>query len=202
MNNNPVILINGFLAPKQANLSLKCYLSLKGFNVHLLDLPFLNLADIEKIAKKISEGVDKILIQQNKEKCDIIGVSLGGITGLYYLKYLEGNKKTDKFIAYGTPLKGTWKALLLSPFIGIISKSLWQTLPSNPILNELANDPIKETKVYSIYAKNDPIATPDSAKLDWTHNIEVKSFPFPISHQGLIFSKKAMHSIVDVLLEQ
>ena len=199
MKNIPVILINGFLAPKQANLPLKCFLSSKGFNVHLLDLPFLNLADIKTIALKISEGIDSILEIQGAKQCNLIGVSLGGISGLYYLKNLDGNKKTKNFIAFGTPLKGTWKALLLSPFVGLISKSLWQTLPNNSLLKEIIKDPIKGTKFYSIYAKNDPIAPPDSACLDWSENIEVKTLPFPISHQGLIFSKNAMESIVEIL---
>jgi len=197
----PVILINGFLAPKFANLPIKWMLESHGFQAHLIDLPLLNLTDMKEIARCIAVGVDTVLSQENISHCDMIGVSLGGITGLYYLKKLEGHTKVKNFIAFGTPFKGTWKALLLAPVIGMFSKSLWQTLPGNTILSDLISSPVEGTDVYSIYAANDLIAPMESACLDWTKNIEVKSLPAPISHQGLITSKQAMSHIVQILKE-
>ncbi|MBX7149233.1 hypothetical protein K1X76_09100 [bacterium] len=196
----PVILINGLLAPKISNLPFKWMLNRAGFSAHLIDLPPLNIADVRKIAARIKKGVDQVLKNENADECDILALSLGGITGLYYLKKLGGHLNTKKFIALGTPFKGTWAAMLLTPFIGAISRSIWQILPSNKLLIDLWSSPVTRTQVYSIHAHNDLVATQKSASLNWTENIQIKTLPFPlISHQALMGSKKSMETIIQIL---
>ncbi len=199
----PIILINGLLAPKVSNLPFKWMLNRAGFRAHLIDLPVLNIADVREIAARIKTGVDLVLEKENAEECDILALSLGGIAGLYYLKKLGGHLNTKKFIALGTPFKGTWKAMLLTPFIGAISKSVWQILPSNKLLIDLWSSPAERTQVYSIHAHNDLVASQKSASLDWTQNIQIKTLPIPlISHQALMGSKKSMETIVQILSEK
>ena len=56
-----------------------------------------------------------------KKKVDILGFSMGGIIGRYWIQKFDGYKRTRRFISIGSPHKGTLIAQLVPeyPFRGI-----------------------------------------------------------------------------------
>ena len=56
-----------------------------------------------------------------KKELDILGFSMGGIIGRYWLQKFNGYKRTRRFISIGSPHKGTFTAQLVPkfPFRGI-----------------------------------------------------------------------------------
>ena len=65
---------------------------------------------------------DKILEKYGLEKeLDILGFSMGGIIGRYWIKKFDGYKRTRRFITVGSPHKGTLASQLVPkyPFRGI-----------------------------------------------------------------------------------
>ena len=56
-----------------------------------------------------------------KKKVDILGFSMGGIIGRYWIQKFNGYKRTRRFISVGSPHKGTFIAQLVPkfPFRGI-----------------------------------------------------------------------------------
>tara|TARA_B100000963_G_scaffold144164_1_gene125606 strand:+ start:282 stop:878 length:597 start_codon:yes stop_codon:yes gene_type:complete len=75
---------------------------------------------------------------------DLLGFSMGGIIGSYWLKYFEGNKRIRKFISIGSPHKGTLTAQIFPKFplkgiseMKINSKLLKDLYASNDFLEDI-----------------------------------------------------------------
>ena len=75
------------------------------------NLGTLNVRDIRRSAFLIHRKIERILAQTPSQKIDIIGHSMGGLIGLYYVKKLGGHTRVRKLIMMGTPVRGTWAAL-------------------------------------------------------------------------------------------
>ena len=82
-----------------------------GICVFSFNLGSLNIRDIRASAFLIHRKIESILAQTPVKKIDIVGHSMGGLIGLYYVKKLGGHEKVRKLVMMGTPLQGTWAAL-------------------------------------------------------------------------------------------
>ena len=196
----PVVLVHGYLASQSLMLPLKGRLSKAGFSAHTVDLPFLNLADVRRCSEVMKEGVEELLGRLGHDRCDLLGVSLGGLMTLYYIKRLGGETRVRRMIALGTPFKGSWASLVAVATLGLISRAARQTMPGSRFLGELNRGALPEgVECYSIFATGDPISPPERSVLEGASNIEVKSVPLPFTHQGLIFVPSVFRSIVEIL---
>ena len=54
-------------------------------------------------AFQIKQWVDDILNETGAEKVDLIGHSMGGWSGRYYIKFLDGIDQVDDYVSFGTP---------------------------------------------------------------------------------------------------
>ena len=122
-----------------------------------------NVRDIRRSAFLIHRKIERILAQTPSQKIDIIGHSMGGLIGLYYVKKLGGHARVRKLIMMGTPVRGTWAALAGVVTLGLWSTSSWQLLPRSRFLDELAQGPMPPgVEVHTIAAARDwvvPLAT-------------------------------------------
>jgi len=71
-----------------------------------------------------------------EKELDILGFSMGGIIGRYWIQKFNGYKRTKKFISIGSPHKGTLTAQLVPkyPFRGISEMKI-----NSKFLRELTN---------------------------------------------------------------
>ena len=106
------------------------------------NLGTLNVRDIRRSAFLIHRKIERILAQTPSQQIDIIGHSMGGLIGLYYVKKLGGHARVRKLIMMGTPVRGTWAALAGVMTLGLWSTSSWQLLPRSRFLDELAQGPM------------------------------------------------------------
>lgn len=147
---------------------------------HKIILPrgsLLSLKNIHTQAKILSEKVNKTLNEYNVKKCNIIGISAGGIVALYYLQELGGIEKIDTFFAVSAPFLGTW-----SPIFGVMaqfhffSPSMWELLPISSVLQCILEKPKPDNvKIYSFIAKQDRLVPPSSCFYPHAEkNIELK----------------------------
>ena len=120
---------------------------------------------------------------------------MGGLIGLYYVKKLGGQNRVRRLVMMGTPLKGTWAALLGVVTLGLWSTSSWQLLPRSRFLDELAQGSIPpETKVFSIAAVRDWVCPPAS-----TRGGGVTPVTVPMGHSSLVMSDDIYRRIVSML---
>ena len=107
----PVLIIHGFLGTRGSMFMLERRLVDDGFVVVSFNLGTLNVRDIRRSAFLIHRKIERILAQTPSQRIDIIGHSMGGLIGLYYVKKLGGHARVRKLIMMGTPVRGTWAAL-------------------------------------------------------------------------------------------
>ncbi len=192
----PILLIHGFLGTRGALFPLEYRLRRDGFVVFTIDLGVLNIGDIRKSAYRIHKKIQEILRGTDLDRLDIIGHSMGGLIGLYYIKRLGGHQFVRRFISLGTPHQGTWFALVGIPTLGLISPSVWQLIPNNFFLKELQATPLpSNVSYYSIAGRRDWICPPKYCRLDGAKFLEIDC-----GHAGLATSRKVYLAIRDILL--
>lgn len=199
----PVILVHGYLAPRALMLPMRWRLGRDGFDAHTVDLPTLNLASVERCAHRMALGIDRILARTGAQRCDLVGVSLGGLMGIHYLQHLGGAPKVRRLLTVGTPVRGTWAAAGgIAAFAGL-SPSAWECLPTSSFVASLLDRPLPDSvEVVAIYGSFDPIAPKDRCRLPEApnvRNVEVPLLPNPAAHQALVLSEGAYRAIVDAL---
>jgi triacylglycerol esterase/lipase EstA (alpha/beta hydrolase family) len=191
----PVLLIHGYLGTRGSMYILERRLNDDGICVFSFNLGSLNVRDIRTSAFLIHRKIESILAQTPVKKIDIVGHSMGGLIGLYYVKKLGGHDKVRKLIMMGTPVKGTWAALLGVVTAGLISASAWQLLPNSRFLKELAVGSLPQNVQYfTIAAQRDWLCPPSSTPLEGAESLTV-----PLGHSSLVMSEEVYRHILYAL---
>ena len=191
----PVLIIHGFLGTRGSMYMLERRLVQDGFICVSFNLGTFNVRDIRRSAFLIHRKIERILAQTPSQKIDIIGHSMGGLIGLYYVKKLGGHARVRKLIMMGTPVRGTWAALAGVATLGLWSTSSWQLLPRSRFLDELAQGAIPPgVEVHTIAAARDwvvPLAT--------TRLAGATSNTVPLGHSSLVVSEEVYRRVVHTL---
>jgi pimeloyl-ACP methyl ester carboxylesterase len=191
----PVLIIHGFLGTRGSMYMLERRLVADGFVCVSFNLGTLNVRDIRRSAFLIHRKIERILAQTPSQKIDIIGHSMGGLIGLYYVKKLGGHTRVRKLIMMGTPLRGTWAALAGVVTLGLWSTSSWQLLPRSRFLDELAQGAIPPgVEVSTIAAARDWVVPLSTTRLSGTASLTV-----PLGHSSLVVSEEVYRRVVHTL---
>jgi pimeloyl-ACP methyl ester carboxylesterase len=191
----PVLLIHGFLGTRGSMYMLERRLVDDGFVVVSFNIGTLNVRDIRRSAFLIHRKIERILAQTPSQKIDIIGHSMGGLIGLYYIKKLGGHARVRKLVMMGTPVRGTWSALAGVLTLGLWSTSSWQLLPRSRFLDELAQGPIPpNVDVFTIAAARDWVVPLTTTRLRGANAVTV-----PLGHSSLVVSDEVYRRIVNTL---
>jgi pimeloyl-ACP methyl ester carboxylesterase len=102
-NQPPVLLIHGYLATRGSLHLLERRLTEMGHLVLTYRLGLVHAGDICESAAKIAAKVESIAAQSHLDRMDIVGHSMGGLVGLYYLKRMGGRHRVRRLIMLGTP---------------------------------------------------------------------------------------------------
>jgi pimeloyl-ACP methyl ester carboxylesterase len=194
-NGPPVLLIHGYFATRGSLHLLERHLARRGHVVLSFPLgAIFNLGNIRDSAGLIARKVESFVAQTGVPRVDIVGHSMGGLVGLYYLKRLGGRHRVRRLVLMGTPAQGTWSALL-----GLVTAPLGraslQLLPGSPFLRELAETPIPPgVDVVSIGALRDWLAPVASTVLDGVRHIAI-----PTGHSGLLVDEQVADVVADLL---
>lgn len=191
----PVLLIHGFLGTRGSMLPLEHRLVEDGHCVFSFNLGALNTRDVRRSAFLIHRKIESILSQTSVTKIDIVGHSMGGIIGLYYVKKLGGHSRVRKLIMMGSPVNGTWSALGGAALLGWWSTSTWQLLPRSRFLDELHQGPLPaEVEIVTLAAVRDWVCPLSSTRLRGATSVTV-----PLGHSSLVVSPEVYRRISTVL---
>jgi len=191
----PVLLIHGFLGTRGSMYPLERRLADEGLCVFSFNLGALNSRDIRASAFLIHRKIESILSQTSVQRIDIIGHSMGGLIGLYYIKKLGGQARVRRLIMMGTPLKGTWAALAGVATLGMWSKSSWQLLPRSRFLDELNQGPLPpEVDIFTLAAARDWVCPLPTTRLRGATAVTVR-----MGHSSLVISEEVFSRILTIL---
>ena len=191
----PVLIIHGFLGTRGSMYMLERRLVQDGFVCVSFNLGTLNVRDIRRSAFLIHRKIERILAQTPSQRIDIIGHSMGGLIGLYYVKKLGGSARVRKLILLGTPVRGTWIALAGVLTLGLWSTSSWQLLPRSRFLDELGQGPMPPgVEVTTIAAARDWVVPLPTTRLPGASAATV-----PLGHSSLVLSEDVYRRVIHTL---
>ncbi len=191
----PVLIIHGFLGTRGSMYMLERRLVQDGLVCVSFNLGTLNVRDIRRSAFLIHRKIERILAQTPSQRIDIIGHSMGGLIGLYYVKKLGGSARVRKLILLGTPVRGTWIALAGVLTLGLWSTSSWQLLPRSRFLDELAQGPMPPgVEVTTIAAARDWVVPLPTTRLTGASAATV-----PLGHSSLVLSEDVYRRVIHTL---
>ena len=103
---NPVLLLHGIFDKQQIFTTMRQQLTQQGWAVHALDMsPNLGNAPLEDLAQQVAQYVEEAIAPD--QPFDLVGFSMGGIVGRYYLQRLGGLARVQRFITLSAPHRGT-----------------------------------------------------------------------------------------------
>lgn len=135
----PVILVHGYLVSRSSWFWFMRMLARRGVRRPMYALAFNWMAPVEKSSHSLARLIDRALSEQGASQVDIIAHSWGGFLSRWYIEKLGQGARVRRLIMLGTPVQGTWTALLgfgaprREMFVGCpIVISLTTTPPSPP----------------------------------------------------------------------
>ncbi len=197
----PVAIIQGYGAPTFTNLPIKLRLQNDHFQVFDVPLPGLNTQDIRHSAQTVADTVLSLQKKTGAPKLDLIGVSMGGLIGLYYIRKLEGVKHIRRFISLGTPFYGTTFASIAHFISGQSAPGAEQMRIGSDFMRELhEQEPTADCEVVSILARGDLFVTKKSAHLRGSKLILSPHGDWPLGHYSPIIYRRNYEIIKEELL--
>ncbi len=196
----PVIVVHGYLASKEMMIPLRSKLAAAGFDAHIAQLPPLLLGKVEPMAGLLASEVDRITGRHPDGRCDLIGVSLGGLLGLRYLQRFDDHQRVERFVTIGTPFRGSRAARAASVLLGRISPAAHQLMPGSDFIQNLNREGLpSRVEALSICATRDALAPPDACTLPGARNVELLGPLPPMTHQALVVSGEVSKLVVEFL---
>ena len=192
---NPIILIHGLWNTSSIFSSITPQLDNIGIEYFAPTLEHsYGMTSILDLTNKLNE---LILEKYGLEKeIDILGFSMGGIIGRYWLQKFNGHKRTRRLISIGSPHKGTLTAQLIPkyPFRGIAEMKI-----NSKFLRELAKNDfvLAEIDCISFFTYWDLMVFPSWwTNLNFGKKISVKVY----KHRNLIRNKFVVKKIIDEII--
>jgi len=187
------LLLQGYFANRGSVQLLARRLHDRGYVVFTYRLGGLNTGDIRDTAAHIASKVESIVEQTGLQQVDLVGHSMGGLVGLFYVKQLGGHRRVRNLVLLGSPVGGTWSALF-----GLLAEPLGaarQLLPTSTFLRVLKEGPLPEgVRLFTITGENDRFAPVRRALLSGAHNIIL-----PTTHAGLLVQEATADALDGVL---
>ncbi len=190
----PLLLVHGYMATRGSLHLLEQRLTRKGYLVFTYRIGPLNLGGIRQAAGVIARKVEALVAQTSIRTVNIVGHSMGGLVGLYYVKCLGGRDRVGKLVLLGSPVGGTWSALL-----GLVTAPLGRAsvelLPSSPVLRDLRTTAMpRGVEVTTVSGERDFFAPDPVTRLQGARHLTL-----PTTHTGLLVDP-SVAEVIDGLL--
>jgi len=120
VNRNPIILIHGLWNTSSIFSFITSKLDEQGVDYFA---PTLNHSFGMTSIVELTNLMDQLILEKYglQQEIDVLGFSMGGVIGRYWINKLNGYKRTKRFITIGSPHNGTLSSQLVPkyPFRGI-----------------------------------------------------------------------------------
>lgn len=189
---NPVVLVHGIHSSSADMARMARQLRAAGFEVFTPDLtPNCGRGGIDELAAKLAAYIDGVVPGR---RFDLVGFSMGGLIGRFYMQRLGGAARVDRFITVAAPHRGTLVALL-NPHRGGIHMR-----PRSEFLRELESDEekLRGVRFTSIYTPLDFVIIPArSSIMPHARNVRV----WTLLHPVLILGLRGIRAVIAALRE-
>ena len=153
----PILLVHGIVSNRSIFTLLRRGLTRRGFS-NVFAMNYTTLAtDVRTAAVRLSEEVERIVEETGYERIHVIGHSLGGLIGCYYVTRLGGDTRVHTLVTLGTPHSGTYAAYVAP------TRLMEQMRPGSGLMRELAR-PVRgcRTRFIAYWSDSDLAMVPRS----------------------------------------
>lgn len=199
----PVVIVSGLGAPHIAARVYGLALETKGLRTFAAPQRLLGYGDVRVAAKLVGEEVERVRRKTGAPKVNLVGMSLGGLIGLYYIKCMGGAEYVERFVSVGGPLNGSSLARFIELIPSKTAHAIAQTTPDCGFMRELHATPTPEgVRMFSVGTHGDVMTPRSSWDCEGLEPIETPYGCFPIGH-WLLFTHPGNHQVVaDCLLRE
>ena len=194
----PILLVHGVVDNRSIFTVLRRGLRRRGFG-RVTALNYSPLSeDVREVAERLAETVEAVCADTGYERLHVIGHSMGGLVGRYYVQRMGGDARVHTLVTLGTPHAGTFAARLVPHPVAR------QLRPGSDVVAELAAPaPGCRTRVLSIWTDLDQMVIPkQSARLDHPDLMARNVFVRGVGHLSLPIDGRVVHEIGSTLAHQ
>lgn len=191
----PVLVIHGFTTTNLSNLPIHYSLRKAGFRTYNVHIPGLNTQDIRHSSTLVAKRVKEIKSKTQCEKILLVGISMGGLIGLHYLRKLHGHRHIEKFVAIGTPFQGVAFAKVLEYFPALDDHAISQMAKDSDLIKEITEGDFEPVNITSIGAVGDTLVPEPEFHLHGATNILSEHAIWPTGHYDLVL-RPANHQLL------
>jgi pimeloyl-ACP methyl ester carboxylesterase len=192
----PVIVINGLGAPRAAGVVYARALAARGLRTDAAPQRIWGFGDVRIASRLVAETVDRVRGETGADKVDLVGMSLGGLIGLHYLKCGDGGRYVERFVSVGGPLNGSAVARFVEYLPVQWTHAIAQTTPDNEFMRELHARPFPPgVRCTSVGTRGDPMTPRSSWDAPGFAPVETPHGFFPMGH-WLLFTHPKNHDAV------
>ena len=194
-NRNPIILIHGLWNTSSIFSLISSKLDEKEVEYFA---PTLNHAFGMTSIVELTNLIDQLIVEKYglEQEIDILGFSMGGIIGRYWINKFNGYKRTKRFITIGSPHNGTLTSQLVPkyPFRGISEMKI-----NSSLLRDLAKYDyfLNDIDCISFFTYWDLMVFPGwRANLNVGEKISLNIF----KHRNLVRNPEAVERIIERIM--
>lgn len=196
----PVVIISGLGAPRIAAVVYGRALRQHGFEAFAAPQRLLGYGDVRVAARLVSEEVDRVRAATSASRVHLVGMSLGGLIGLYYVKCMGGAANVERFVSVGGPLNGSTLARAVNHIPCSAAHALAQTTPDNDLMRELRASPAPpNVRMFSVGTRGDVLTPRSSWDCEGLEPIETPYGAFPIGHWMLFTHPENQRIVAECL---
>ena len=193
----PILLVHGMVDNRSIFALLRRGLRRRGFG-RVLALNYSPLSDdVRVVAERLSALVESLCADTGYERIHVIGHSMGGLVGRYYVQRLGGDARVHTLVTLGTPHEGTRAAALLPhPLVR-------QLRPGSDLLTELAQPaPDCNTRIVAFWSDLDQLISPKRNARVTHPDLRARNvFVRGVGHMSLPVDGRVVHEICATLAQ-
>jgi triacylglycerol esterase/lipase EstA (alpha/beta hydrolase family) len=182
----PVILIHGYGMNRASMTPLAARLSAAGLGP-VTGFEYWSLGKIASAARRLGEFVDEVRAATGAAQVDVVGHSMGGVVGRYYVVLGGGDGAVRDLVTIGSPHAGTGASL-----VGVGRPIRELTNGSTLLARLAAAPPPSRTKLTAIWSHADPLVRGRDAHLDGADEIVFDD----LGHISMLASRRVANAII------
>lgn len=191
----PIILVHGVVDNHTVFTLLKRGLRRRGFG-RIITVNYSPLSDnIRAVAKRLADVVESVVHSTGYERVHVVGHSMGGLIGRYYVQRMGGDERVHTLVTLGSPHGGTLPATWVPHPIAR------QMRPDSDIVEEFA-EPAKgcRTRMLAIWSDLDLMIVPKRSARIVHPDLDVRNaFVRGVGHMSLPVDGRVVHEICTTL---
>ena len=196
----PLVIISGLGAPRAGAIAYGRYFQKRDHRVFTVPQRLLGYGDIRIAAGMVGGEIDRVRAITGATKVNLVGMSLGGLIGLYYLKVAGGAPHVERFISVGGPLSGSSLARVAQLVPIDFVHSIAQTAPDSALMREVAAAPVPAgVRMISLGTRGDFLTPGPSRAAEGFEPVETPYGVCPVGHWMLFLDPRNQRAVAELL---